>query len=62
MSKISILIVGICLLLIPFFAYQLIYGSGFGSFVYSGSMIALLFVSIGLVISHWKAKGEKVSG
>lgn len=58
MSKISILIFGICLLLLPFFAYQLIYGTGFGSFIYSGSMIGLLVVSAVLVISHWKAEWQ----
>ncbi|MCM3611718.1 hypothetical protein M4S82_10680 [Planococcus sp. MERTA32b] len=60
MNKISILILAVCLLLLPYFVYQIVTGinndAGTGSLIYSGAMILLLFVSAALIVNHWKTE------
>lgn len=65
MNKISILILVISVLLIPYFILQLFNDTnnqaGTGSLIYSGFMILLLLVAAILIINHWKTekKGSK---
>lgn len=60
MNKISISILIISILLIPYFIYQLINDinnqAGIGSLIYSGLMILLLIVATMLIIKHWKTE------